>query len=136
MNTSPPPTAAPLNYNESSRPSSRPTSSSRRSPVRIPHLDESEGPRLRNGPVSPVRVNFQQENWVQPSNADVEYTQKPSLRGELADRTLLPLPSPPENAPPPPPHGLRSEPRSFPEFQDDSRGAERGSEPRLVRTNI
>ncbi|KAF5529237.1 protoplast regeneration killer toxin resistance, partial [Fusarium mexicanum] len=101
INTSPPPTAAPLNYNESSRPSSRPTSSSRRSPIRIPHLDDSEGPRLRNGPVSPVRVNFQQENWVQPSNADVEYTQKPSFRGELADRTLLPLPSPPETAPPP-----------------------------------
>ncbi|ENH60593.1 Protein SKT5 [Fusarium oxysporum f. sp. cubense race 1] len=136
INTSPPPTAAPLNYNESSRPSSRPTSASRRSPVRIPHLDESEGPRLRNGPVSPVRVNFQQENWVQPSNADVEYTQKPSLRGELVDRTLLPLPSPPETAPPPPPHGLRSEPRSFPEFQDDSRGAEGGSEPQLERTNI
>ncbi|CCT62021.1 related to protoplast regeneration and killer toxin resistance protein [Fusarium fujikuroi IMI 58289] len=137
INTSSPPTAAPLNYNESPRPSSRPTSSSRHSPVRIPHLDESEGPRLRNGPVSPVRVNFQQDNWVQPSNADVEYTQKPSLRGELADRTLLPLPSPPENAPPPPPpHGLRSEPKSFPGFQDDSRGAEGGSEPRIERINI
>jgi TPR repeat protein len=137
VNTSPPPTATPLNYNESSKPSSRPTSASRRSPVRIPHLDESEGPRLRNGPVSPVRVNFQQENWVQPSNADVEYTQKPMLRGELVDRTLLPLPSPPETAPPPPPpHGLRSEPRSFPEFQDDSRVAEGGSGPQLERTNI
>ncbi|KAF9766150.1 hypothetical protein IL306_001472 [Fusarium sp. DS 682] len=137
-NTSPPPTAVPSNYHDSpSRPSSRPTSASSRSPVRIPHLDESEGPRLRNGPVSPVRVNFQQENWVQPSNADVEYTQKPTLKGELVDRTLHPLPSPPETAPPPPPlHGLRSEPRSSPEFREGNRGAEDSSGPQSERINL
>ncbi|CEI65050.1 hypothetical protein FVEN_g11889 [Fusarium venenatum] len=115
------------NYYESpSRPSSRPTSASRHSPVRIPDLDHVEGPRLRDGPVSPVRVNFQQGDWVQPSNADVEYTPKQPLRGELVDRTLHPLPSPPETAPPPPPpqHGRRSQPTSPRELHDGAFMAE------------
>ncbi|UZP33764.1 hypothetical protein NXS19_001580 [Fusarium pseudograminearum] len=72
---------SPNYYEPPSRPSSRPTSASRQSPVRIPDLDHAEGPRLRDGPVSPVRVNFQQGDWVQPSNADVEYTPKQALRG-------------------------------------------------------
>ncbi|KAF4331693.1 protoplast regeneration and killer toxin resistance [Fusarium beomiforme] len=139
-NTSPPPTAALSNYRDSpSRPSSRPTSASSLSPVRIPHLNETEGPRLRNGPVSPVRVKFRQDNWVQPSNADVEYTQKQSLRGELIDRTLHPLPSPPETAPPPPPpplHALRSEPRSSPEVRDGIRKDEDGSGAKSERITL
>ncbi|OBS27371.1 hypothetical protein FPOA_01314 [Fusarium poae] len=114
------------NYYESpSRPPSRPTSASRHSPVRIPDLEHAEGPRLRDGPVSPVRVNFQQADWVQPSNADVEYTPKQALRGELVDRTLHPLPSPPETAPPPPPqHGRRSQPTSPRELHDGAFMAE------------
>ncbi|RGP76635.1 protoplast regeneration and killer toxin resistance [Fusarium sporotrichioides] len=116
------------NYYESpSRPSSRPTSASRHSPVRIPDLGHAEGPRLRDGPVSPVRVNFQQGDLVQPSNADVEYTPKQTFRGELVDRTLHPLPSPPEAAPPPPPppqHGRRSQPTSPRELHDGTYMAE------------
>ncbi|QPC75772.1 hypothetical protein HYE68_006524 [Fusarium pseudograminearum] len=117
---------SPNYYEPPSRPSSRPTSASRQSPVRIPDLDHAEGPRLRDGPVSPVRVNFQQGDWVQPSNADVEYTPKQALRGELVDRTLHPLPSPPETAPPPPPpqHGRRSQPTSPRELHDGAFMAE------------
>lgn len=33
------------------------------------------GPRIRDSPVSPVRVNFHQDNWAQPSNANIEHTQ-------------------------------------------------------------
>ncbi|KAI0176205.1 HCP-like protein [Hypoxylon sp. FL1284] len=32
----------------------------------------TESPTIRQGPVSPVRVNFQPENWAQPSNANIE----------------------------------------------------------------
>ncbi|EKJ79376.1 hypothetical protein FPSE_00418 [Fusarium pseudograminearum CS3096] len=117
---------SPNYYEPPSRPSSRPTSASRQSPVRIPDLDHAEGPRLRDGPVSPVRVNFQQGDWVQPSNADVEYTPKQALRGELVDRTLHPLPSPPETSPPPPPpqHDRRSQPTSPRELHDGAFMAE------------
>ncbi|WXC41682.1 hypothetical protein QX201_001472 [Fusarium graminearum] len=116
---------SPNYYEPSSRPSSRPTSASRQSPVRIPNLDHAEGPGLRDGPVSPVRVNFQQGDWVQPSNADVEYTPKQALRGELVDRTLHPLPSPPGTAPPPPPqYGRKSQPTSPRELHDGAFMAE------------
>ncbi|KAF4429602.1 hypothetical protein F53441_14002 [Fusarium austroafricanum] len=138
VNTSPPPAVAtPPNYHDPpSIPSSRPTSASRRSPVRIPDLEDDGGPKLRNGPISPVRVNFPQDNWVQPSNADVEYAQKPTLKGELVDRTLHPLPSPPETAPPPPPHALRSEPTNSRESQDGNPMAEDGSGNLPGRTRI
>ncbi|KAM0563904.1 hypothetical protein ACHAPJ_000111 [Fusarium lateritium] len=119
FNTSPPP------IEESPSSSSRPTSAARRSPVRIPRLDHTGDPILRDGPVSPVRVNFQQEDWAQPSNADVEHAQQRALRGELVDRSLHPLPSPPgAPPPPPPPHGLRSEPTSPREFQEGTPRAE------------
>lgn len=126
VNTSPSAAATSSDYYEyPSRPSSRPTSASRRSPVRIPNLDHAEGPKLRDGPVSPVRVNFPQENWVEPSNADVEYTPKQALSGELVDRTLHPLPSPPGSAPPPPPqHGRRSEPTNPRELYNGTSVAE------------
>ena len=45
------------------------------------------GARIRDAPVSPVRVNFQDENWAQPSNANIEHTEPQSARFELADRT-------------------------------------------------
>ncbi|KAF5238131.1 hypothetical protein FAUST_5740 [Fusarium austroamericanum] len=116
---------SPNYYEPSSRPSSRPTSASRQSPVRILNLDHAEGPGLRDGPVSPVRVNFQQGDWVQPSNADVEYTPRQALRGELVDRTLHPLPSPPGTAPPPPPqYGRKSQPTSPRELHDGAFMAE------------
>ncbi|OAA64456.1 Tetratricopeptide-like helical [Niveomyces insectorum RCEF 264] len=34
----------------------------------------ADAPRLRQPPVSPVRVNFQPENWAQPSNANIEHS--------------------------------------------------------------
>ncbi|KAI6779068.1 uncharacterized protein J7T54_008286 [Emericellopsis cladophorae] len=43
------------------------------------------GARIRDAPVSPVRVNFQNGNWAQPSNANVEYTQ--SSKYNLVDRS-------------------------------------------------
>ncbi|KAF5019409.1 hypothetical protein F66182_8581 [Fusarium sp. NRRL 66182] len=120
IDTSPPPTAASSHYQDASprTSSSRPTSAARASPVRIPNLDLAGGPRLRDAPVSPVRVNFQQENWAHPSNADFEHIQEHDFRGELVDRTLHQLPSPPTGAPAPPPHGSRSKPTSPGEFQD------------------
>ncbi|KAI4867879.1 HCP-like protein [Hypoxylon rubiginosum] len=38
----------------------------------IPTNTTIESPKIRGGPVSPVRVNFQPENWAQPSNANIE----------------------------------------------------------------
>lgn len=61
-------------------------------------------PRLRQPPVSPVRVEFQPEHWAQPSNANIETDDHQSntshVHPYLADR---PLPKTPE-APTPPPH--------------------------------
>ncbi|KAF5674668.1 hypothetical protein FHETE_2831 [Fusarium heterosporum] len=136
INTSPPPTAVSSNYHDSPpRLSSRPASS-HRSPVRIPNLDSTEGPRLRDGPISPVRVNFQQDNWVQPSNVDVEYTRNSALKGELVDRTFHPLPSPPTAAPPAPPHDLRSEPASSRDSQSGNPRTEDGPALLLERSII
>ncbi|KAI1082775.1 HCP-like protein [Whalleya microplaca] len=67
----------------------------------IASMDES--PKLRASPVSPVKVNFQPENWAQPSNASIEgsHQYQPSMptNGQAQD-----LPDSPD-APPPPPHG-------------------------------
>ncbi|PHH68888.1 hypothetical protein CDD80_7165 [Ophiocordyceps camponoti-rufipedis] len=41
--------------------------------------------RLRDAPVSPVRVNIQRENWPQPSNADIELAQSQAARLSIAD---------------------------------------------------
>ncbi|KIL94517.1 hypothetical protein FAVG1_01448 [Fusarium avenaceum] len=136
INTSPPSTAVSSNYHDSPSRPSRPTSS-RQSPVRTSHLNTAEGPRLRDGPISPVRLNFQQDNWVQPSNVDVEHIQNPALRGELVDRTIHPLPSVPTAAPPPPPpHGLRSEPTNSRGFQNGNFRAEDASMSQSERSTI
>ncbi|KAF4457200.1 protoplast regeneration and killer toxin resistance [Fusarium albosuccineum] len=130
VSTSSPPTAtSPSNYQDPlPNPASRPSDDAPRSPIRIPNLDLAGGPRLRDGPVAPVRVNFQQENFAQPSNADIEHTQGRAAQVELADRTLHPLPSPPEAAPPPPPpHGSNMEPASPQELYDDVQGTPRAN---------
>lgn len=44
-----------------------------RKPVPLPTLSVNSDAKLRDAPVSPVRVNLQQENWAQPSNADIEH---------------------------------------------------------------
>ncbi|KAH8878847.1 HCP-like protein [Thozetella sp. PMI_491] len=103
-------------------PGSSPTSSPvRRKPVPLPDLSPvergdwtekvkplpgipiAESPRIREAPISPVRVNFQPENWAQPSNANIEtdhsYVERPRQLNGL-DRDL---PKTPE-APTPPPH--------------------------------
>jgi TPR repeat protein len=70
----------------------------------LPSAPPVESPRLRQSPISPVRVNFQPENWAQPSNANIEFgpsfseLQQPGRN--LLDRAL---PKTPE-APTPPPH--------------------------------
>ncbi|KAF4970647.1 hypothetical protein FZEAL_9998 [Fusarium zealandicum] len=126
VSTSPPPAASPSSsYQDPLQSPSRPSDDVPRSPVRVPNLHIAGGPRLREGPVSPVRVNFQQENWAQPSNADVEHAQQRAARGELVDRTLHALPSPPAAAPPPPPHGSRPESSSTQEFHDATQGTPR-----------
>ncbi|KAK3330223.1 hypothetical protein B0H66DRAFT_51119 [Apodospora peruviana] len=71
----------------------------------LPGVPTSESPRLRQSPVSPVKVNFQLEEWPQPSNANIEtsrpYNETPQVRApSVLDRDL---PRTPE-APTPPPH--------------------------------
>ncbi|KAM5356243.1 hypothetical protein ACJ41O_002889 [Fusarium nematophilum] len=130
VSTSPPPTAvsSSSNYqNPSSNHSSRPSDDAPRSPIHVPNLDEAGGPRLRNGPVSPVRVNFQDENWAQPSNADIEHAQQRASRVEFVDRTLHPLSSPPAAAPQPPPHGSRLEPLSPRDWDDAAQDTPRAN---------
>ncbi|KAH7136535.1 hypothetical protein EDB81DRAFT_82926 [Dactylonectria macrodidyma] len=75
-----------------------------RSPINVPDLDLAGGPRMRDPPISPVRVNFQDDNWAQPSNVDIEHTQLRGSHDELDDRTRDQFPSAPAGAPPPPPH--------------------------------
>ncbi|KAI8189749.1 Protein SKT5 [Colletotrichum sp. SAR 10_86] len=54
--------------------------------------------RIRDAPVSPVRVNFQDDNWAQPSNANIEMAQPYQAEFPAADHYR------PQNAPPPPNH--------------------------------
>lgn len=71
-------------------------------------------PRLRDAPVSPVRVNMQADDWAQPSNADIEHARSRDGGGfVLADRTrdrdLPRTPLSPQQ--PQPPHGGSPTPR-------------------------
>ena len=75
----------------------------------LPTVPLSESPRLRQPPISPVRVNFQPENWAQPSNANIEMTPPyeeadlPQLVRPGQQHLNRALPKTPE-APTPPPH--------------------------------
>lgn len=60
-----------------------------RKAVALPQLPVSNA-RLREAPVSPVRVNFHQDNWAQPSNADIELAQPQAAQFDLVDRTRDP----------------------------------------------
>lgn len=64
----------------------------------LPGVPSTESPKLRESPVSPVKVDFQSKELPQPSNANIE-TQRPLNQGH-SDRAL---PMTPE-APTPPPH--------------------------------
>lgn len=63
----------------------------------------SRAPRLAGAPKSPVKVNFQDENWHVPSNANIEHAGHHGDDAELDHRTRQnPPPPPAHNAPPPP----------------------------------
>ena len=61
----------------------------------LPGLPIPGSPRLRESPISPVRVNFLPENWATPSNVDIVGTER-----SAHDRDLPKTPA----APTPPPH--------------------------------
>ncbi|GJN72934.1 chitin synthase activator [Purpureocillium lilacinum] len=89
VSTSPPPISTSpggdgLDHHGSPIHAISPVDSIPRKPVAIPPVGNA---RLRDGPVSPVRVNFQQDNWAQPSNADIELARPQAAHFELADRT-------------------------------------------------
>lgn len=75
----------------------------------VSEFNVAGAPRLREGPVSPVQVNFQDENWATPSDVDIGNSKFHGNQTELVDRTL---PSPPEDAPPPPPQHKAQGPSS------------------------
>lgn len=58
-----------------------------RKPLDIHSIPTTTGTRLRDAPVSPVRVNHQQDNFAQPSNANIEFTQPHVPQYALVDRT-------------------------------------------------
>jgi TPR repeat protein len=66
----------------------------------LPTAPAPESPRLRQAPRSPVKVNFQPEDWAQPSNANIETHVSYAKALPPVDREL---PKTPE-APTPPPH--------------------------------
>ncbi|KAK1488188.1 hypothetical protein CCUS01_14792 [Colletotrichum cuscutae] len=72
------------------------------SPERITLGDDagrkSVSARIRDAPASPVRVNFQAENWAQPSNANIELAQPYQAEFSTVDRSRE------YNAPTPPLH--------------------------------
>lgn len=68
----------------------------------LPNVPVSEPPRLRHSPVSPVKVNFQPDDWARPSTGDIEthvWHGRPTSVSVL-DRALPKTP----DAPTPPPH--------------------------------
>ncbi|KYK56010.1 hypothetical protein DCS_07975 [Drechmeria coniospora] len=56
-----------------------PSHSIQRKQVALPPLLPNSA-RLRDAPVSPVRVNLHPDNWAQPSNADIELAQPQRLQ--------------------------------------------------------
>ncbi|KAK3945292.1 hypothetical protein QBC46DRAFT_115159 [Diplogelasinospora grovesii] len=76
----------------------------------LPGVPSTEAPMLRHSPVSPVKVNFQPEDWAQPSNASIETY--PPVEKEVhgapsgSERDLPRTPEPPT----PPPHTPLDEP--------------------------
>ncbi|KAK0703793.1 hypothetical protein B0T26DRAFT_659097 [Lasiosphaeria miniovina] len=73
----------------------------------LPGVPKSESPRLRQSPVSPVKVSFLPDDRPRSSNANIETTQpQNSDQGSvLLDRALPKTP----DAPTPPPHSPRDD---------------------------
>ncbi|TQS33237.1 hypothetical protein Golomagni_06425, partial [Golovinomyces magnicellulatus] len=61
-----------------------------RKPVPMPDLHTDTSARLRDAPVSPVRVNTQPEHLIQPSNANIELAMPEFAEFDIADRTRQP----------------------------------------------
>lgn len=59
-----------------------------RKPHPLPPIPPGNG-RLREAPVSPVRVSIQRENWPEPSNADIELAHSQAVRPPLASTCAL-----------------------------------------------
>ncbi|KAK4130444.1 HCP-like protein [Trichocladium antarcticum] len=68
----------------------------------LPDVPASESPRLRQSPVSPVKVNFQPDDWARPSTGNIETQLPHGARASVhtLDRALSKTP----DAPTPPPH--------------------------------
>lgn len=74
----------------------------------LPGVPPPASPRIRYLPISPVKVNFQPDDWAQPSNANIEtYRQSETVprAPSVLDRALPRTP----DAPTPPPHTPVSE---------------------------
>ncbi|KAJ9157251.1 Tetratricopeptide-like helical [Pleurostoma richardsiae] len=108
VETSPPRTSASLTSTPSYR---KPLPNPNLSPERRSRLDATkqlpiipipEASRVGQAPVSPVRVNFQPDNWAQPSSANIEMSPETErhLLPSVLDRDLPKTP----DAPTPPPH--------------------------------
>ncbi|KAK4044550.1 hypothetical protein C8A01DRAFT_42729 [Parachaetomium inaequale] len=68
----------------------------------LPGVPMSESPRLRQSPVSPVKVNFQPDDWARPSTGNIE-THLPHGQPAPVPALDRALPKTPD-APTPPPH--------------------------------
>lgn len=76
----------------------------------LPGIPKPESPRLRHSPVSPVKVNFQSDDWPRPSNANIETYKLSDETGASLSLHERDLPKTPE-APTPPPHSPLSSQR-------------------------
>ncbi|KAK0730505.1 hypothetical protein B0H67DRAFT_596628 [Lasiosphaeris hirsuta] len=78
----------------------------------LPGVPPPDSPKFRQSPVSPVKVNFQPEDWARPSNANIETyrssDETPGAPNRGPSRLDYALPKTPE-APTPPPHTPLSE---------------------------
>ncbi|AEO65845.1 9451739a-ae47-4e97-a701-7564c094cdff [Thermothielavioides terrestris] len=76
----------------------------------LPGVPMSDSPRLRQSPVSPVKVNFQPDGWAQPSTGNIEthlpYGAPAPVPVSTFDRALPKTP----DAPTPPPHTPLTQP--------------------------
>ncbi|KAL2757096.1 hypothetical protein ACRALDRAFT_2041603 [Sodiomyces alcalophilus JCM 7366] len=100
MATSPPLSAASPTPSPGNPTRRTPVSASRMSPKQRLAIDDlarrggptasgsgSDSPRIRDAPVSPVRVNFQSDNWAQPSNANIEVVHPAEADSIVVNRT-------------------------------------------------
>ncbi|KAI0019560.1 HCP-like protein [Xylariomycetidae sp. FL0641] len=105
--SSPPATTQPEPLPISNLPPSKPQRAVSRDDIGKSIPTSPESPRMRDSPVSPVKVNFHPENWAQPVNATIERSSPESskrtsrLERELPNTPAAPAP-PPHNPPAPP----------------------------------